>query len=84
MDLYDRRIVSYVIGDNNNNALVFDTVDEAIQMNPDAHPLFHSDRGFNTLTEHFIINLNLLELRKACQELQSALTTVPWKDFGEF
>ena len=28
LDLYDRRIVSYVIRDKNNNALVFDTVDK--------------------------------------------------------
>lgn len=46
LDLYDRRIVSYVIGDNNNNALVFDTFEQAIADNPDAHPLCHSDRGF--------------------------------------
>ena len=45
LDLYDRRIVAYVIGDSNNNDLVFRTFDEAIQANPDAHPLFHSDRG---------------------------------------
>lgn len=30
LDLYDRRIVSYVIRDNNNNALVFDTINEAL------------------------------------------------------
>ena len=30
LDLYDRRIMSYVIRDNNNNALVFDTFDNAI------------------------------------------------------
>ena len=30
LDLYDRRIVSYVIGDSNNNPLVFDTFDAAI------------------------------------------------------
>lgn len=46
LDLYDRRIVSYVIRDNNNNALVFDTFDEAIAKDPEAHPIFHSDRGF--------------------------------------
>ena len=44
LDLYDRRIVSYIISDHNNNALVFDMVDEAIRLNPKAHPLFHSDR----------------------------------------
>ena len=46
LDLYDRRIVSYVIGDSNNNPLVFETFDRAVAENPDAHPLFHSDRGF--------------------------------------
>ena len=46
LDLYDRRIVSYVIRDRNDNTLVFDTFDQAIKQEPDAHPLFHSDRGF--------------------------------------
>lgn len=53
LDLYDRRIVAYVISNSNNNDLVFRTFDEAIQANPDAHPLFHSDRGFQ---EHSIRN----------------------------
>lgn len=53
LDLYDRRIVSYVIGDHNNNALVFDTVEEAIRLNPKAHPLFHSDRGFQYTNRAF-------------------------------
>jgi len=44
LDLYDRRIVAYVISDSNNNALVFDTFNEAVSKNPSAHPLFHSDR----------------------------------------
>lgn len=43
LDLYDRRIVSYVIGDSNNNPLVFDTFDAAIAENPGAKPLCHSD-----------------------------------------
>lgn len=46
LDLYDRRIVSYIIGDQNNNLLVLDTLNAAIAKEPEAHPLFHSDRGF--------------------------------------
>ena len=57
LDLYDRRIVSYVIHDKNNNALVFDTVDNALLRNPGAQPLFHSDRDSNIRTGHFIQNL---------------------------
>ena len=55
LDLYDRRIVSSVIGDSNNNELVFRTFDEAIQANPDAHPLFHSDYAEeNTMPKFYI------------------------------
>jgi len=46
LDLCDRRIVSFVIRDHNDNKLVFDTFDLAVFANPLAHPLFHSDRGF--------------------------------------
>jgi transposase InsO family protein len=46
LDLYDRRIVAFVLGTHNNNSLVFKTLDEAVKNNPNAHPLFHSDRGF--------------------------------------
>jgi len=46
LDLCDRRIVSYVLRDSNDNKLVFDTFDLAIERHPDAKPIFHSDRGF--------------------------------------
>lgn len=53
LDLYDRRIVSYVISDRNDNAIVFDTFRAAVKANPDAHPLFHSDRGFQYTSHVF-------------------------------
>ena len=37
LDLYDRRIVSYVLSDHNDNRLVFDTFDEAVKVDPKAH-----------------------------------------------
>ena len=43
LDLYDRTVVSYEVGDYNNNRLVFNTFDKAVKDNSDAHPLFHSD-----------------------------------------
>ena len=46
LDLYDRRIVSYVLSERNDNPLVYKTFDKAVKANPGAHPLFHSDRGF--------------------------------------
>lgn len=46
LDLYDRSVVSYVISRRNDNRLVFQTFDKAVADNPNAKPIFHSDRGF--------------------------------------
>lgn len=53
MDVCDRRVVSFFIGDRNNNSLVFGTFEAAVAANPDAHPLFHSDRGFQYTSRVF-------------------------------
>ncbi len=46
LDLYDKSIISYVVGRSNNNPLVFDTLKRAVQAAPGSTPLLHSDRGF--------------------------------------
>ena len=53
LDLYDRSIVSYVIRKRNDMRLVFETYEKAIRQNPDATPLFHSDRGFQYTSKVF-------------------------------
>ena len=53
LDLKSRDIVSFAVGRSNNNQLVFDTFDLAIRKYPDAHPLFHSDRGFQYTSKVF-------------------------------
>lgn len=53
LDLCDRRPVSYVYSDRNDNPLVFDTFDKAVQANPGATPLFHSDRGYQYTSKPF-------------------------------
>ena len=53
LDLYDRRIIAYKIGDSNNNELVFTTFDEATSLYPNAKPIFHSDRGFQYTNKVF-------------------------------
>ena len=64
LDLYDRRIVTYKIMESNNNELVFSTFDEAVRLNPDAHPIFHSDRGFqytNKLFHQKLTNAGMIQ-----------------------
>lgn len=53
LDLYDRRIIAYKLGDSNNNELVFTTFDEARSLYPNARPIFHSDQGFQYTNKAF-------------------------------
>ena len=56
LDLCDRRPVAYVIGDSNNNALVFETFDKAVKANPGAHPIFTVTEDISIPPEDFIRN----------------------------
>lgn len=58
LDLKGRDIVSFAIGKSNNNQLVFETFDLAVKKYPDAHPLFHSDRGFQYTSKLFKAKLD--------------------------
>lgn len=54
LDLYDRRIVSYMLCDSNDNVLVMNTFNAAFENGaPDIHPLCHSDRGFQYTSAQF-------------------------------
>ena len=53
LDLYNRRIVAYTIGDSNNTELVYNMFDFAVKNNPKAHPIFHSDRGYQYTNRTF-------------------------------
>lgn len=44
-DLYDGSIIAYEIGHTNDNPLVMKTIKKALQLNPEATPIIHSDRG---------------------------------------
>ena len=45
--------MSYALSERNDNPLVFKPFDRAVKANPDAHPLFHSDRGFQYTSRAF-------------------------------
>lgn len=81
LDLYDRRIVSYVIRDNNNNALVFDTVDKAIEAYPNVHPLFHSDRGFQYTNKMFHAKLERAGMKQSMSRVAKCIDNGPMEGF---
>src|SRR5699024_1972350 len=53
LDLYDGSIISYVLGPSNNNALVFNTLEDAMNQLDGEHPLIHSDRGYQYTSKGF-------------------------------
>ena len=71
LDLGDNSIISYVLSKSNNNKLVFDTLDKAIEVNPTATPLFHSDRWFQYTCKTFKAKLNAIN---AVQSMSRVLT----------
>ena len=81
LDLYDRRIVAYKIGSSNNNKLVFDTFDEAVENHPNAHPLFHSDRGFQCTSKIFRAKLESAKMIQSMSRVGRCIDNGPMEGF---
>ena len=81
LDLFDRRIVSYVIRDRNDNPLVFDTFDKAIAENPGAHPLCHSDRGFQYTNRVFHQKLENAGMTQSMSRVARCIDNGPMEGF---
>jgi transposase InsO family protein len=81
LDLYDRRIVSYKIGASNNNQLVFETLDEAVKNNPKAHPLLHSDRGYQYTSKMFHQKLMNAGMRQSMSRVGRCIDNGPMEGY---
>lgn len=81
LDLYDRYSVSHVISCRNDNKLVFKTFDKAIATNPDAKPLFHSDRGFQYTSKVFKTKLINQEMEQSMSRVGHCIDNGPTEGF---
>lgn len=81
IDLYDRYPVSYVISCRNDNRLVFKTFDKAIASNPDAKPIFHSDRGFQYTSKVFQQKLKTHEMEQSMSRVGHCIDNGPTEGF---
>lgn len=80
-DLKDRSIVSYVVSHRNDNQLVFDTFDAAIQKYPDAKPLFHSDRGYQYTSKAFKTKLDAAGMTQSMSRVGRCIDNGPMEAF---
>lgn len=81
IDLYDRYPVSYVVSTRNDNKLVFKTFDKAIAANPDAKPIFHSDRGFQYTSKIFKKKLEKQDIKQSMSRVGHCIDNGPTEGF---
>lgn len=81
IDLYDRYPVAYVVSARNDNRLIFKTFDKAIAANPDAKPIFHSDRGFQYTSKTFRKKLENQEMEQSMSRVGHCIDNGPIEGF---
>lgn len=81
LDLKDKGIVSFAIGRSNNNHLVFKTFDLAVSQYPDAHPLLHSDRGFQYTSKQFKSRLDQAGMTQSMSRVGRCIDNGPMEGF---
>lgn len=81
LDLYDRYPVAYVISCRNDNKLVFKTFEKAVASNPDAKPIFHSDRGFQYTSKVFQSKLRKHDMKQSMSRVGHCIDNGPTEGF---
>ncbi|WP_156625580.1 IS3 family transposase [Clostridium tertium] len=76
-------MISYVLGKSNNNKLVFNTLDKAVEANPTAMPLFHSDRGFQDTCKTFKNKLNKINAVQSMSRVGRCIDNRPMEAFWD-
>lgn len=80
-DLYDKSIVAYVLGHSNNNLLVFETLESALQTTPKSQALLHSDRGFQYTSLAFKEMLDDAKLTQSMSRVGCCIDNGPMESF---
>lgn len=81
LDLYDLSPISWVVSRHNDNKLVLDTFAKAIQDNPDAKPIFHSDRGFQYTSKIFQKKLQTQGMTQSMSRVGHCIDNGPTENF---
>ena len=60
---------------------MFDTFDHAVNENPDAHPLFHSDRGFQYTNRTFHAKIEAVGMTQSMSRVAKCIDNGPMEGF---
>ena len=79
--IYSNNVVAYAIGNSCNNHLAFTTLDIALEKYPYAHPLIHSDRGFQYISESFRQKLDAVGMVQSMSRRGKCIDNGPMEGF---
>ena len=82
LDLCGNRPVAFEYGDHNDNRIVFNTFDKALLANPDAKPIFHSDRGYQYTSKIFRQKIVDAGMTQSVSGVGRCIENGPIKGFG--
>ena len=81
MDLFDNSIVEYELSFRNSNHFVFKMFDRAVANNPNAKPVFHSDRGFSYTGYVFKSKLESAGMTQSMSRVGKCIDNGPMEGF---
>jgi transposase InsO family protein len=81
LDLHDKRIVSHVLGQHNDNPLVYRTLQQAQETAPDSSPLLHSDRGSQYTSRGFKVILDTQGMAQSMSRAGKCIDNGPMEGF---
>jgi putative transposase len=81
LDLHDNTIVSHVLGKSNNNPLVFETLNIALQEAPSSKPMLHSDRGYQYTSLIFKKMLDENQMTQSMSRVGRCIDNGPMESF---
>ena len=81
LDLYDLSTVAWVVSRRNDNKLVLDTFAQAIQNNPEAKPIYPSDRGVQYTSKIFQNKLREQGMTQSMSRVGHCIDNGPTENF---
>ncbi len=81
LDLYDRSVVGLSVSKKNDTALTNESFMKAIEANPAAHPMHHSDRGFQYTRSVFKTQLEKQGMEQSMSRVGRCIDNGPMEGF---
>lgn len=84
-DLCDGSIVAYKVSRYNDNPIVMETIKAAVEANPDASPLIHSDRGSQYTSKEYRQLTTEVGMTRSMSRVANCIDNAPIESFfGHF